>query len=105
MTNHPDASLRRGWLKNGNTPGDPNSAPRCGTRTRRGTPCNASAIADGNGRCRMHGGRSTGPRTAEGLERSRKARWKHGFYSAAELESRRQARQVLHESLELLKRL
>jgi hypothetical protein len=35
-----------------------------------------------NGRCRMHGGLSTGPRTAEGLARSRRARWKHGFDSA-----------------------
>ena len=34
-----------------------------------------------NGRCRMHGGLSTGPRTAEGLEGSRRARWKHGAYS------------------------
>jgi hypothetical protein len=29
----------------------------------------------------MHGGMSTGPRTPEGLERSRRARWKHGVYS------------------------
>ncbi len=34
-----------------------------------------------NGRCRMHGGPSTGPRTPEGQERSRKANWKHGRYS------------------------
>jgi hypothetical protein len=34
-----------------------------------------------NRRCRMHGGLSTGPRTAEGLARSRRARWKHGFCS------------------------
>jgi hypothetical protein len=34
-----------------------------------------------NGRCRMHGGLSTGPRTLEGLEGSRKARWVHGLYS------------------------
>jgi len=30
----------------------------------------------------MHGGRSTGPRTAAGRERSTRARWKHGYYSA-----------------------
>jgi hypothetical protein len=29
----------------------------------------------------MHGGHSTGPRTPEGLQRSRQARWKHGRYS------------------------
>jgi hypothetical protein len=34
-----------------------------------------------NGRCRMHGGMSTGPKTPEGLERSRRARWVHGGYS------------------------
>ena len=31
-----------------------------------------------NGRCKFHGGKSTGPRTQEGLERSRRANWKHG---------------------------
>jgi hypothetical protein len=34
------------------------------------------------GRCRMHGGASTGPRTAEGLERIRKARTTHGQRTA-----------------------
>ena len=29
----------------------------------------------------MHGGASTGPRTPEGLERCRRARWKHGACS------------------------
>lgn len=31
-----------------------------------------------NGRCRMHGGASTGPRTTEGLQRARDARLVHG---------------------------
>lgn len=35
----------------------------------------------------MHGGLSTGPRTPEGLARSRRARWIHGRYSQ---EARRQ---------------
>jgi hypothetical protein len=34
------------------------------------------------GRCRMHGGGGTGPRTAEGLERIRKARTTHGVRTA-----------------------
>lgn len=71
---------RRGWLQNGNPPGDPSTAPRCGAKTRRGTACQSPAMP--NGRCRMHGGASTGPRTKEGLERSRKANWKSGKYSA-----------------------
>jgi hypothetical protein len=36
----------------------------------------------------MHGGRSTGPRTPEGLERSRRARWIHGRYSREAREAR-----------------
>jgi hypothetical protein len=50
--------------------------PRCGARTRVNTPCRALAIWDRqldrprNGRCRMHGGLSTGPKTAEGRRRS-----------------------------------
>ncbi|HJS84630.1 MAG TPA: HGGxSTG domain-containing protein [Acetobacteraceae bacterium] len=42
-----------------------------------------------NGRCRMHGGKSTGPRTAEGIERIRKAHTVHGRYSAEMRELRR----------------
>lgn len=37
----------------------------------------------------MHGGLSTGPRTTEGLERSRTARWKHGRKSREAREHRR----------------
>jgi len=39
----------------------------------------------------MHGGKSTGPRTPEGLERSRKANWKHGKFSEVAIAERRQA--------------
>lgn len=104
MKNRTDKTLipRRGWLRNGNPPGNPDSAPRCGAETRRGPPCRAPAMA--NGRCRMHGGGSTGPRTPEGLARSRRARWKHGLYSAAEQAERQRARQLLRDSFELLKR-
>lgn len=73
-------ATRRGWLKNGNPPGNPHSAPRCGAKNRQGLPCRAPRVRDRK-RCRMHGGKSTGPRTLEGLERSRKARWTHGAYS------------------------
>jgi hypothetical protein len=67
-------------LRNGNPQGNPQDAPRCGAKTRKGTPCMGPAMA--NGRCRMHGGKSTGPRTPEGLERCRMANWKHGLYSS-----------------------
>ncbi len=63
-SNEPHAQ-RRGWLRNGNRPGDPNVAQRCGARTRRGTPCQCPAMRNKQ-RCRLHGGASTGPRTKKG---------------------------------------
>ncbi len=63
-----------------NLTGNPNAASRCGARTRQGGSCRQPAMP--NGRCRLHGGKSTGPRTAEGLARLRAARTKHGAYSA-----------------------
>ena len=57
-----------------------NAAPRCGARSKRtGKPCRGAAMP--NGRCKLHGGKSKGPRTPEGLERSRRANWKHGHFS------------------------
>ncbi len=64
--------------------------PRCGarTKTRGGRPCRASPVLDPywgeprNGRCKLHGGLSTGPRTAEGrmriaeAQRKRWGRWR-----------------------------
>src|ERR1017187_5454211 len=84
---------RRGWLKNGNSPGDFTRAARCGAKTRRGTLCQCPAMA--NGRCRLHGGLSTGPRTADGIERIRRAVTRHGYYSKAAMQERRQGRAEL----------
>ena len=70
----------RGTLRNGNPGGDPNTAPRCGARTRSGCACRAPAMQ--NGRCRMHGGKSTGPRTAAGMARMIAAKTTHGDYGA-----------------------
>ena len=62
---------------------------RCGAKRKRdGNPCTAKPLA--NGRCKFHGGKSTGPRTPEGLERIRRAVTKHGFYSEAARLERRQ---------------
>src|SRR3954466_9860006 len=68
-----------------------NALPRCGARRRDGEPCRGAAMP--NGRCRMHGGPSTGPRTVEGLARSGRAGWKHACYSAEAKRVRRDARQ------------
>jgi hypothetical protein len=80
------------WLRNGNRPGNPANAPRCGAkaRTRGGAPCRNAAMR--NGRCRMHGGRSTGARTPEGQERARLANMRHGRRSQQTIEARRAVR-------------
>ncbi len=61
---------------------------KCGAKLRcRDEYCKSPAMQ--NGRCRLHGGKSTGPRTPEGLARSKQANWKHGWFSAeAKLERR-----------------
>ena len=59
-----------------------------------------------NGRCRMHGGASTGPRTPEGLQRIVQARTVHGRYGAEMRELRRLMRALDEEQrrvLELVK--
>jgi hypothetical protein len=93
----------RGWLKNGNRPGNPDNAPRCGAKTRAGTPCRAAAIP--NGRCRMHGGMSTGPRTAEGIKRIRASRTKHGRYSQAAIKQRQESRAAVRMIRALLREI
>jgi hypothetical protein len=47
---------------------------RCGARTRDGSPCEARGIVP-NGRCRWHGGLSTGPKTPEGKRRALANLW------------------------------
>jgi len=81
---------RRGRLKNGNPSGDFLAAPRCGARTRAGGCCRQPAMP--NGRCRLHGGLSTGPRTAEGRARCARARRTHGGYTREITNLRRAAR-------------
>ena len=55
---------------------------RCGAKTRAGGACLKPAIK-GRARCKLHGGKSTGPRTAEGKARAAAAHWKHGRRSKA----------------------
>ena len=58
-----------------------------------------------NGRCRLHGGKSTGPRTAAGIERCRTARWQHGMSSQEALAEKRRLRVLLHEADGLIRDL
>lgn len=73
-----NAVVGSGPLRNGTRAANRNL--RCGARTRAGCGCRAPAMA--NGRCRMHGSASTGPRTEEGRARLRAAHTTHGGYGA-----------------------
>jgi len=86
---HAAPGAARGRLKNGNPSGDYLKSPRCGARTRAGGCCRQPAMA--NGRCRLHGGLSTGPRTPEGLARCRITRLVHGCRSRAHIGLRSRA--------------
>jgi hypothetical protein len=84
MTDNP---MPRGWLKNGNPLGDPNSAPRCGAKTRQGTPCRQPAMT--NGQCQLHGGKSPGAPTGE-----RNGNYRHGGRTAEAIAAKREGRDV-----------
>lgn len=64
---------------------------QCGAKTRAGGACKAPAM--GNGRCRVHGGKSTGPKNQSGNTNA----VKHGFYSDALLPEER----LLYERVEV----
>ena len=85
----------KGWLKNGNPPGDFSKAPRCGAKTRKGTLCMAPAMS--NGRCRMHGGKSTGPRTPEGKERIRQTHLIGGQHTQESIAERKSFNHLLRQ--------
>jgi hypothetical protein len=50
----------------------------------------------------MHGGKSTGAKTFEGLERIRQAKWKHGRRSAQAIAEHKEFRQLLRSAKKLL---
>jgi hypothetical protein len=58
-----------------------------------------------NGRCKLHGGKSTGPKTSEGRERIRQAQLKHGRYSKAAKAERRNMRVLVQDVHDLLDRI
>lgn len=68
--------------------------PACGAKTRSGEPCKNPAMQ--NGRCRMHGGKSTGP--PKGSQNA----LKHGLYTKAAIEKRRQIRELIKDSREFI---
>ena len=77
---------------------------RCLAKTRRGTKCQSAAYKH-NGRCRLHGGLSTGARTAEGLQRISEANLKHGRQTKDKLEAQRHSADVGRRVRAQLKRI
>ena len=69
--------------------------PRCGARTRSGTPCQSPAMA--NGRCRMHGGKSPG------APRGNSNALRHGLYSAEAISERRELAALIRSMRGLVK--
>jgi len=73
-------------------------ARKCLAKTRKNTPCQSPAMK--NGRCRMHGGKSTGAKTKEGLKIIREANLKHGKYRKEILAEKRYFAELLREKRE-----
>ena len=73
---------------------------RCGAKSRVGGACQNPAIG-GRDRCKLHGGRSTGPRTPEGKQRIVDVHWKHGRRSKENVERVKsinsEIRQIMYE--------
>jgi hypothetical protein len=80
------------WLYGPNWQGQ-----RCEAKTRRGTLCQRPGTKH-NGKCKLHGGASTGPRTKDGLARLTEARTKHGLYTK---EKRAEARRFAEEGRQM----
>jgi len=56
----------------------------CGAKSKRtGKPCRQPAMR--NGRCRLHGGKSTGPRTKKGIDAIQRKHFIHGKYTQSNL--------------------
>ena len=77
----PHEPRKTGWLRNGNRPGDFTVSARCGAKAKAtGEPCRCPAMK--NGRCRLHGGKSTGPKSNAGKSKTRMNGLKSGFFTA-----------------------
>ena len=69
-------------------------SPKCGAKTRSGSPCQSPAMP--NGRCRMHGGKSPG------APKGNRNALKHGHYSAEAVATRKVINLLIQESEELI---
>lgn len=64
-------------------------------------PCRELAMA--NGRCHLHGGKSTGAKTEEGRYRQKMASWKHGVRSKETRNEAISLRQMIQQCKKILK--
>lgn len=69
--------------------------PRCLARNRRGFPCQ-NFVMRGRARCRLHGGKATGP------PKGNRNAWKHGRFSAEAVAARRRTQEVIAEFRKLI---
>ncbi len=75
--------------------------PTCNARTKStGKPCQRYPCK--NGRCHLHGGKSTGPRTPEGKMKSQMANFKHGRRSVEFLSERKRINELIRGTREFL---
>ena len=76
-----------------------NRAPRCGARTRGGSPCRSPAVK-GKRRCRMHGGAA-----GSGGQAGNRNALKHGMRTAEVAGLRRAVRELLAEARALVEKV
>ena len=81
------------WRFGPNWPGK-----RCEAKTRKGTPCQRPAKLP-VGRCTLHGGASTGPRTEKGLKRLAVSKTKHGCHIVLLMYHQMPATDAMHKTL------
>ena len=99
---HPETPLESGVSKLSCESVSTAAAPdTCGAKTRAGTPCKNLPMK--NGRCRMHGGASTGRKTPEGIARWRAAVTLHGGRSQEMRELRALIRSLKADARRLVK--
>ncbi len=73
----------------------------CGATSKRsGLPCSQPAMK--NGRCRFHGGKSTGAKTSQGKQAQRQANLKAGLYTKEAIAERQEVRELLNQCKALL---
>ena len=73
------------------------ASPRCGAKTRKGTPCSSPTVK-GKRRCRMHGGAA-----GSGAPKGNRNALKHSFYAKVERERRQKEDRRFRELMKLFR--